>query len=74
MYIKGRRRPAGVIPQHVPPLSQEAWEDFVEALKRGPTPEQVRAMERAMDLTLHMVQSRDEDRGDHPARSSTALR
>lgn len=47
--------------RHVRPLSPEAWEDFVAALERGPTPEQVRAMERAMELTRHMAEPGDED-------------
>lgn len=57
--------------RHVRPLPPEAWEDFVAALERGPTPEQVRAMERAMDITRYMAEPGDEDykgpRG--PARS-----
>ena len=47
--------------RHVPPLSPEAWEDFMAALKRGPTPEQVRLMEEAKRLTGHMIRLRDED-------------
>ena len=47
--------------RHVRPLPPEAWEDFVAALERGPTPEQVRAMERAMELTRHMADPGDED-------------
>lgn len=31
------------------------------ALKRGPTPEQVKAMERAMELTRHLAKPGDED-------------
>lgn len=45
--------------RHVPPLSPEAWEDFMAALKRGPTPEQVRFMEEAERLTGHMIRSND---------------
>ena len=47
--------------RHVPPLSPEAWEDFMAALKRGPTPEQVKFREAAERLTGHMIRSNDED-------------
>lgn len=59
-YIVGAWRPIMVL-RHVRPLPPEAWDDFVAALKRGPTPEQVRAMERAMELTRHMAKPGDED-------------
>ena len=48
--------------RYVRPLPPEAWKDFLAALERGPTPEQVRFMEEAKKLTLHMVLSRD---GEH---------
>lgn len=47
--------------RHIPPLSPEAWEDFMAALKRGPTPEQVKFMEEAERLTGHMIRSNHED-------------
>lgn len=56
----GAGRPCMAL-RHVRPLPREAWDDFVAALKRGPTPEQVRVMERAEELTGHMVRSRNED-------------
>ena len=48
--------------RHVKPLPPEAWEDFMAALERGPTPEQVRAKERAIELTRHMFPPEDGDR------------
>lgn len=47
--------------RYVRPLPPEAWEDFMAALKRGPTPEQVRIKERAIELTRHMFPPEDED-------------
>ena len=47
--------------RHVKPLPPEAWEDFMAALERGPTPEQVRAKERAIELTRHMFPPEDGD-------------
>ena len=32
------------------PLSEEEWNNLVAALRRGPTPEQVRAVERAKEI------------------------
>ena len=32
------------------PLEPEEWDAFVAALKRGPAPEQVRAVERALEI------------------------
>ena len=48
--------------RHVKPLPPEAWEDFMAALKRGPTPEQVRIKKEAIERTRHMFQSEDWDR------------
>ena len=61
LYIRLDARRACMVLRHVRPLPPEAWEDFVAALERGPTPEQVRAMERAMELTRHMTEPGDED-------------
>ena len=55
-------RPPRMVLRYVRPLPPEAWKDFLAALERGPTPEQVRFMEEAKKLTLHMVQSRDQYR------------
>ena len=41
-------------PRHVEPIPPEAWDRFIAALERGPTPRQVEAMKRAMDLTRNM--------------------
>ena len=38
----------------VAPISPEAWNKFIAALERGPTPRQVEAVKRAMDLTRNM--------------------
>lgn len=50
-----------MVVRHVRPLPPEVWDSFVAALRRGPTEEQVRAMERAMELTRHMAEPGDED-------------
>ena len=55
-------RPPRMVLRYVRPLPPEAWKDFLAALERGPTPEQVRFMAEAKKLTLHMVQSRDQVR------------
>ena len=34
----------------IPPLPHDVWMEFVAALRRGPSPEQVRAVERAEEL------------------------
>ena len=34
----------------IPPLPPDVWAKFIEALRRGPTPEQVRAVERAKEI------------------------
>ena len=34
----------------IPPLRPEAWDEFMAALRRGPPPEQVRAVERALEI------------------------
>ena len=36
--------------QPVRTFPPEVWDEFVAALKRGPTPEQARAVERAMEI------------------------
>ena len=48
--------------RHIKPLSPEAWEDFMAALKRGPTPEQVRIKKEAIERTRHMVLAETRDR------------
>ena len=35
-------------------LPPEVWDEFVETLKRGPTPEQARAVKRAKELARHI--------------------
>ena len=47
--------------RHIKPLSPEAWEDFMAALKRGPTPEQVRIKKEAIERTRHMVLAETRD-------------
>ena len=37
------------------PLTQEEWDNFVAALRRGPTPEQVRAVERALEIARNIT-------------------
>ena len=45
----------------IPPLHPEAWNEFMAALRRGPTPNQVKVMEEARKLARHMVQTRNMD-------------
>ena len=40
--------------RHARSLTEEEWIKVVKALRRGPTPEQVRAMERAKECTRHL--------------------
>ena len=57
---KWARRPSGIYTgielggrmarQPIRTLPPEVWEEFMAALKRGPTPEQARAMERTREL------------------------
>ena len=37
------------------PLTPEEWDNFVAALRRGPTPEQVRAVERAKEIARNIT-------------------
>ena len=48
--------------RHARPLTEEEWDKVVAALKRGPTPEQVRAMKRAKERTAHLFPEQREDR------------
>lgn len=34
----------------IPPLHPDAWDEFMAAIRRGPTPEQARAVERALEI------------------------
>ncbi len=34
----------------IPPLPPDVWAEFMAAIRRGPTPEQVRAVERAKEI------------------------
>lgn len=42
------------------PLRPDEWDAFVAALKRGPSPKQVQAVERALELARH-IRVRDAD-------------
>ena len=42
------------------PLPPDVWDEFMAALKRGPSPKQVRAMERALELARR-IPVRDAD-------------
>ena len=44
------------------PLTEEEWNRVVAALKRGPTPEQVRVMKRARERTAHLFPEPSGDR------------
>ena len=44
------------------PLTEDEWNRVVAALKRGPSPEQVRAMKRARERTAHLFPEGREDR------------
>ena len=48
-------------PRRVAPIPPEAWDRFIAALERGPTPRQVEAVKRAMDLTRNMARPGDPD-------------
>ena len=37
------------------PLTPEEWDNFVETLRRGPTPRQVRAVERALEIARNIT-------------------
>ena len=41
--------------QPIRSLPPEVWDEFVETLKRGPTPEQARAVKRAKELARNIV-------------------
>ena len=43
------RIPCMVLPP-IPPLPPKVWDEFMAALERGPTPEQVRAVEAAKEI------------------------
>ena len=45
----------------VAPLPPDVWDKFMAALRRGPTPKQVEAVKRAMDITRNMARPGDED-------------
>ena len=47
--------------RHVRPLTEDEWDKVVAALKRGPTPEQVKAMERAKECTRHLFPAQRRD-------------
>lgn len=36
------------------PLHPDVWDEFMAVLRRGPTPEQARALERALELARHI--------------------
>ena len=40
--------------RHVSPLNHEDWVAFLEALKKGPSPEQKRAIRAAMETAKHL--------------------
>ena len=46
---------AGMVLPPIRPLTQEEWDNFVAALRRGPTPEQVRAVERAKEIARNIT-------------------
>ena len=48
IYRHGFRRSHGTAADK--DVSPEVWDEFVAALKRGPTPEQIRAIERAEEI------------------------
>ena len=46
----GTVRAGRMVRPAIEPLPPDVWDEFVAALKRGPTPEQARAVERAMEI------------------------
>ena len=50
-----------MLPPPVPPLPPDVWDDFVEKLRRGPSPKQVEAVKRAMELTRNIATPGDPD-------------
>ena len=43
-----------MLPPPVLPIEPEAWDRFIAALERGPSPKHVEAVKRAMELTRNM--------------------
>ena len=41
--------------RHVSPLNHEDWVAFLEALKKGPSPEKKRAIQAAMEKAKHLT-------------------
>ena len=52
---------AAVTLRYVRPLDEESWNRVVAALKRGPTPEQVKAKERLLEIALQIKSNDDDD-------------
>ena len=50
-----------MLPPPIQPLEPEVWDEFVKALRRGPTPKQVEARKRLMDLSRNMATPEDAD-------------
>lgn len=46
--------------RHVSPLSHEDWVALLEDLRKGPSPEQARAVEDAIEKTKHLKVPCDE--------------
>lgn len=49
--------------RYVRPLDEESWNKVVAALKRGPTPEQVKAKERLLAIARETKSDDDDSSG-----------
>ena len=54
IHITSRRRPPCMVLPPIRPLHPDVWDEFMAALKRGPSPKQVQAVERALELARHI--------------------
>lgn len=62
-----------MLPPPVAPLPPDVWNKFMEDLRRGPTPKQVEAVKRAMDITRNMARPGDEDYDEPETQRALAL-
>lgn len=50
-----------MLPPPVPPLPPDVWDDFVEKLRRGPSPKQVEAAKKLLALSRNIATPGDPD-------------
>ena len=49
-FIKPPDAPAAMVLRYVGPIDEESWNKVMAALKRGPTPEQVKIQKRLLEI------------------------